>query len=252
MTVPFFQNPQLDGNSFFLNGGSTGVLLMHGLTATTVEVRALGEFLNQHGFTISSPLLPGHGTCPEDLVDIKWKDWAVTAEKAYLDLAQKCSRVIVGGESLGALLSLYLAYRYPQIEMVLLYAPALQVKRIWRAAVLQPFIKIRPKGYGGKDLEGHLPWQGYTVVVVPAANQLRKFQKVVRRLLPDVRQPLLIFQARVDRTIDPMGSQVVYNRAGSAIKELVWLNQSGHTVLLDIERESVYKHTLAFLQNGSG
>jgi len=252
MTISVFQNPHLDGKPFFLAGGSTGVLLIHGYTATTIEVRGLGDYLNQHGLTISAPLLPGHGTCPEDLVNVKWKDWAVAAEKAYLDLAQKCSRVIVGGESLGALVALYLASRYPQIERVILFAPALQVKKIWRAPLLAPFIKIRPKGYGGTDPEGHLPWQGYTVVVVPAAAQLRKFQKVVRRLLPEVYQPLLIFQGRLDRTIDPMGAQTVYDRAGSLTKELVWLSQSGHTVLLGVERDFIYKQSLAFLQDGNG
>ena len=37
-----FINPHMDGSSFFFPGGPVGILLIHGFTATTVEVRALG------------------------------------------------------------------------------------------------------------------------------------------------------------------------------------------------------------------
>ena len=33
----YILNPELEGGSFFWKGGETGVLLLHGLTATTAE-----------------------------------------------------------------------------------------------------------------------------------------------------------------------------------------------------------------------
>ena len=60
----FLLNPELEGGSFFWRGGETGVLLLHGLTSTTAEVRPLAKRLLNEGYTVSGILLPGHGTTP--------------------------------------------------------------------------------------------------------------------------------------------------------------------------------------------
>ena len=41
----FILNPELEGGSFFWRGGETGVLLLHGLTSTTAEVRPFAKRL---------------------------------------------------------------------------------------------------------------------------------------------------------------------------------------------------------------
>jgi carboxylesterase len=56
------QNPGLEGDSFFCEAGPFGILLIHGFTATTAEVRPLARRLLSVGYTISGPLLPGHDT----------------------------------------------------------------------------------------------------------------------------------------------------------------------------------------------
>ena len=244
----YFQNPQLDGSSFSLEGDKAGVLLIHGFTATTIEVRALAEFLNQHGYAISAPLLPGHGTKPEDLLKVKWNDWFEAVDTVFQRLSQQYEHVIVAGESLGGLLALSLARKYPKIDGIILFAPSIMVKGIWRSTLLAPFVKIRPKGYGGSDPEGHLPWQGYTAITVPAANQLRRFQRVITRSLKHIYNPVLVFQGELDHTVDPQGSQKIYDRIGSSDKELIWLKNSGHCVILDIERLQVYPNVLDFIQ----
>ena len=37
----YMKNPHLDGESFYWQGNATGILLFHGFTATTTEVRLL-------------------------------------------------------------------------------------------------------------------------------------------------------------------------------------------------------------------
>jgi Esterase/lipase len=64
--MPVFQNPQLKGKSIYWPGNATGVLLIHGFTATTAEVRLLADAFKKQGLTVSAPLLPGHGTSPQD------------------------------------------------------------------------------------------------------------------------------------------------------------------------------------------
>ena len=117
----FILNPELEGGSFFWKGGETGVLLLHGLTATTAEVRPLAKRLLNEGYTVSGILLPGHGTTPENLSQTHREDWIKASEEAYNELKWECSSVIVGGESVGALLALRLASDHPEIKGCLLY-----------------------------------------------------------------------------------------------------------------------------------
>ena len=37
-------------------------------------------------FTVELPLLPGHGTQIEDMLDTRWADWSAAAESAYAEL----------------------------------------------------------------------------------------------------------------------------------------------------------------------
>ena len=150
MTKPsLLRNPHLEGTPFYWEAGSTGVLLCHGFTATTAEVRLLAGSLHVHGYTVAAPLLPGHGTTPQDCNRFTWQDWYASVEQTYLQLVEGCQRVVIGGESTGALLVLYLAAKYPEVAGILCYAPALRL-RLGRGAslllsVLAPFITSVPK-----------------------------------------------------------------------------------------------------------
>jgi carboxylesterase len=241
------RNPHLDGRPFFWEGGSTGVLLLHGLTATTAEVRLLAEQLHAAGYTVSAPLLPGHGTKPEDLNAVRWRDWAWEAEMAYELLATACDRVFVGGESTGGALALYLAMHHPEIAGVLCYAPAVKLAlppsalvRLYAAA---PLVDSMPKR--GANTNPH--WQGYTVYPLWGVVELVRLGREVRLNLPRVRQPVLVVQGRHDESIDPLSGQIILNGVESSHKELHWLENSAHVIILEDELPQIVAWTLRFM-----
>ena len=203
-------NPHLEGDSFFWSGGPTGILLSHGWTATTAEVRLLAQRLHKQGYTVSGPLLPGHGATPHEMNRCRWQDWTQAMAAAYQRLAAQCERVFVGGESMGALLALYLAAEQPEVAGILAYAPALRVPRLntFKARLVVPFIRTVPKRTLHHDADGK--WQGYKVNPIPAFLQLIYLQRQVRRRLLDIRQPLLIVQGRLDTVIDLRGIGLLY------------------------------------------
>lgn len=242
------KNPELDGGAFFWPGSSTGILLIHGFTATSVEVRPLAEFLHQTGFSVAGPLLPGHGTSAEDLNTKFWKEWLAAADQSYKLLKSTCKQVVVGGESLGGLLSLHLASLYPEIAGVMLYSPAFQAKQLRRTSLGRFFMPVMTKRISGNSRQP-LPWQGYMVYPVRAAYQLYRYQRVIASRLKFVTQPTLIMQGVRDKTIDPISSQLVYDGISSKRKELFWMKDSGHCVLLDQEYEQVMATSLAFIQS---
>jgi carboxylesterase len=245
---PLLKNPELNGSAFFWPGKPTGILLIHGFTATSVEIRPLAEFFHQAGYSVAGPLLPGHGTSAEDLNTKTWKEWLAAADQSYQLLKSTCQQVIVGGESLGGLLTLHLASLHPEIAAILLYSPALRSKRLRRTQIARFFVPVMAKHISGNSREP-LPWQGYMVYPMQAAYQLYRYQKVVARRLKLVSQPALIMQGEMDRTIDPRSSQLIYDAISSARKELFWMKNSGHCIVLDQEYKQVMEESLSFVQS---
>jgi carboxylesterase len=242
------RNPHLEGASFYWEAGHTGVLLCHGFTATTAEVRLLAQALLARGYTISAPLLPGHGTTPQDCNRYTWENWYTSLEEAYHQLAAHCQKVVVGGESTGALLALCLAYEHAEVAAILCYAPALRLKlgraSIFLLSLLVPFLTSIPKPPSTDDN----PWQGYAVQPLKGARQLLRLQKNVVPMLPAIHQPILIVQGRLDPTVHPQSPQVIYDRVSSEIKELHWLEHSTHCVILDKERDLAASLSISFLK----
>lgn len=248
MGAPVFQNPQLEGEPFLWAGGPIGVLLVHGFTATTAEVRPLARVLNQAGYTVAGPLLPGHLARPEDVNGTTWRDWARAVEDSYRQLAAHCPRLVVGGESTGALLALYLASEHPEVAAILTYAPALRLKMGWpQRMMLRLAAPFRP--YIAKANRHPNPlWQGYTVYPLRGAVELVRLEREVRGRLASIHQPLLVVQGRLDSTVDLRAVETLHRAVGAAINELHWMPDSEHCVILEREREEVYRITLDFLR----
>jgi carboxylesterase len=242
-SIPIFEHPELEGKSFFLAGNHIGVLLIHGFTATTVEVKWLADYLHNKGFTVSAPLLPGHGTSPEDLNQRKHAEWIACVEKAYLDLRKICSTIIVGGESMGAVLSLYLAEKYSEINALLLYSPAIKISSL----KYSKFIKFIKPIIQKRNYDAIMPWQGYTVYPLYASSELLILQKIVVRDLFKVMQPVLLFHGAYDRTIDRDCSDLIYSKINSPIKDVQKMADSGHVMLLDKQFIKIADYTWEFI-----
>lgn len=248
---PYIRNPHLDGDSFFRQRGTTGALLIHGYTACTAEVRLLGDYLHQRGYTVSAPLLPGHSTTPQDLNRTRWRDWTDAVEQAYRDLQSKCKRVFVCGESMGGLLTLYLASEHPEIAGIVVYSTALRVANhnstMRQARLLHRFVP-HVKKRAGEPSAADARWRGYTVNPVPALVQMSHLQTQVEQRLPKIRQPILIIQGRLDKSIDLQSGEMILRQVGSIDKELRWFEKSTHCVILDQEWEQAAEMTARFIE----
>ena len=246
------QHSHLDPSAFLLDGGPIGTLLIHGFTGSPPEMHPVGDYLNAYGLTVSAPLLPGHGTDVDDMNRRRWPEWAASVQQALCDLQSCCSTVFVGGLSMGALLTLHLGAHHPEIAGLMTYSPAVLVasKLIYLTPVLKYFISKRSAA-GESDLTDHEAdsriWC-YEEQPLRAAHEFLKLQRVVRRLLPAVKQPLRIIQSTGDAIIDPRCGQILYDEAGSTDKELVWLHNSGHNIMVDAEWEFVAEKTHEFIQ----
>jgi carboxylesterase len=148
---------------------------------------------------------------------------------------------------MGALLALHLAATHPELAAVCCYAPALRLKlrlnQILLLSILAPFVSSVRKPPSTDD---NL-WQGYGVQPLKATRQLLRLQRAIVPELPAVRQPILLMQGRLDPTVHPSAPQVIFDQVGSQVKQLHWLENSSHCVILDKERQLAASLTLDFL-----
>ena len=239
------QHAELDGSSFFWSGtNNTGILLIHGFTATTVEVRPMAKFLNDFGFTVAGPLLSGHGISPEEMNQVSYNDWINAVEETYQKLTLSCEKVFVLGESMGGLLSILLSVKHPDISGTMLFAPALKVPGIKKSIFVWPFKSYIFK----KNIDETMEWKGFNVVPLHAAAQLAKLQTKVKKNLSKMTTPTLIFQGKLDHSIDPESSIIVLESINSKEKELIWMEESTHCILIDRQLPDVEVECLNFIR----
>ena len=252
------QPADLDPRAYSADGGRVGVLLIHGFTGSVAETRPMGEYLAARGMTVRCPLLPGHGTCAEELTRIRWQAWAATVEEALRDLQGRCQVVFAGGLSLGALLTLWLGAHHPELAGLIPMAPAVQVQNrlMPLSLALRYVMKYRPKGAAGDrdlgDPDGQHNIWCYDETPLWGAAEVYLLLRRVRRVLPRIHQPILLFQGRRDAALTPEAAQMVYDGVASADKTLIWLEHSGHNVLADGERETVWAHSYAWIMRRAG
>ncbi|MBU1862778.1 MAG: alpha/beta fold hydrolase [Candidatus Omnitrophica bacterium] len=260
----YFQNPDLNSEPILLpgkNGNRTGVLLIHGFGATPETVRALAEKLNNDGgVAVRAPLLPGHATSIEDFNNTTWQDWVACVEAEYKKLADDCDRIVVIGQSMGGLLALYLgSLNLPKLARIIGTAPAIRVTHKLRHIVpfmnhprVKPFarwIKLRKK----RTADGLHPlvmarWQGYTVNTFPAAYQALLLQAEVRKSLPDITVPLVIFQGTDDGLVPPESANEIIENVSSKDKQLIPIFSGTHYLMLDHTSEIVAEKIRAVIQ----
>lgn len=104
-----------------------GILLTHGLTDSPYFMRHLAAFFQENGFRVMAILLPGHGTQPGDLLDVRWQEWLKAVEYGVEQLALEADDVYLGGYSAGGALSVYQSLCDARVRGLFLFAPAFKV-----------------------------------------------------------------------------------------------------------------------------
>jgi carboxylesterase len=247
-----------------------GVLLLHGLGGTPLELKAVARGLASRGFTVSCCQLAGHCGTEEDLLATGWADWFASAECALSELEQRCHTVVIGGLSIGAILALRIAALHPnRIDGLALFAPTLWYdgfampwyRFLLRAAFqthLFDRLRLRERSpYGIKDetirsvvasalLSGKSAEVGLTCTPLGAMREADRLVRDVKRRLASIKTPTLLIHPREDDISDLSNSQMLQRRLGGQVECLV-LDDSYHIVTVDRQRDVVIERTADFI-----
>src|SRR6185436_13093627 len=134
---------------FLLKGDSSkpACLLIHGFTGTPKEMRWMGEYLNQQGYTCLGIRLTGHATHPEDMIRSRWTDWLASVEDGYHLLCGLTDDIFLVGLSMGGILSLLLSTQLKVKGVIAMSTPSRLPTDypIWLLKLVSPVIRYRPK-----------------------------------------------------------------------------------------------------------
>jgi len=253
----FYKKDQyLLNKPFYFEGRNhKAVILIHGWTSVPYEVRRLGKFLNKKGYTVSAPLLHGHGTVPKDLEKTRWTDWLQDITKTYNKLKKTHSKIYVVGTSIGANLAVILAKNKSDISGLVLMAMPYKIRLekavLFFAKFLALFKKYNKKFYPptfgvATSITRLISYQTYPI---KSAFEAFVLIKISRKELPKITQPCFMMQSSSDHIVTKKSLEKIYAAIGSKIKKKKYIKKAYHTFITDIKNENVFQEILEFLQH---
>ena len=225
-----------------------GALVLHGLTGSTQSVAGLAGALAAAGFEVEAPLLPGHGTSPEDLAAHGWADWSEAAEEAYRRLAARSGRVVAVGLSMGGALAAGVTAAHPEVAGLAVVNPLVDPPAPEFRQALQGFLAAGEEflpGVGGDIADPDAREEAYDRLPVAALLSMSFGLEALRPRLCDIRCPVLILTSRHDHVV-PVASTELLAGAVSGPVEQIWLERSRHVATLDVDRDELERRILDF------
>ncbi|MDW4528062.1 carboxylesterase [Rossellomorea marisflavi] len=234
---------------FTFEAGKRAVLLLHGFTGNSSDVRMLGRFLEKKGYTSHAPHYKGHGVPPEELVHTGPEDWWKDVMDGYEHLkGLGYEEIAVAGLSLGGVFSLKLGYTVPVKGIVPMCAPMyIKSEEVMYDGVVEYAREF--KKYEGKP-EDQIEKEMEEFKKTPMGTL-----KALQELIADVRgnvdmiySPTFVVQARNDHMINTDSANIIYDSVESDDKEIKWYEDSGHVITLDKEKEQLHEDVYNFLE----
>ena len=255
-------------NGISLQAGDQGVLMLHGLGASSLELARLAKHFHEQGFSVRAPDLQGYcfGT-----TTAPWPTWIEQAQEHLWEMQKTYETVSVVGISMGATLGLMLAERERLTSLVMLSAglsydgwaiPWYRFLIDWTQWI--PFASAyeyqESEPFGIKNNEtramvkrmmklNHISESGAETLTLASLKEGRKFIQAALANLSDVVSPTLIIHAVDDESVHIRSAERVYQGIATTNKEFIYLGDSYHMITIDNERETVEQETTRFIKN---
>ncbi len=232
---------------FFFEEGPRAVLLLHGFTGNSSDVRQLGRFLQKKGYTSYAPHYEGHGVPPEELLKSSPHIWWVQVLEAYDFLKEQGYHdIAVAGLSLGGDFALRLSQNRDVNSVATMCSP-MYIKTTGNMfeGVLEYAREFKKReGKNDELIEREMSAFHPTELLEELQQTIIK----VRESVDNVFAPLFVAQGKLDTMINPDSANIIYNEVSSDVKEIHWYEQSGHVITIDKEKEQLFEDYYQFLE----
>ncbi|MCP8617662.1 alpha/beta hydrolase [Salirhabdus salicampi] len=234
---------------FTFEAGQRAVLLLHGFTGHSADVRMLGRYLQKKGYTSHAPIYRGHGAPPEELVKYTPEDWWEDVQHALHHLKMKgYDEIAVAGLSLGGVLGLKLAYSEPITGVIPMCSPMFFDNETQLKSGFQQFAKE----YKQLEQKPHEQIEAEIKELMDNAmntfEALEQFLKEVHDHIDEIYTPTFVIQARKDEMINTESANYIYDEVETDEKQIKWYEESGHVITLDKEKDQLHEDIFHFLE----
>ncbi|MEK9658046.1 MAG: alpha/beta fold hydrolase [bacterium] len=225
--------------SYFLQHKNTNnhiIILVHGFSACPATLKPIGHYLYEKGSDVYGLRVAGHGTSLQDFEQKNWQDWERSLETIYQELRQHYEHVSVIGSSMGALLSLRLAAKYPLKKLVCM-GTFLKPQNPWfySCYLLSPLAYLWPFSWG-KIPNGTIPEHrsGFWYEELPRKSIINLFriQQKAKKCMSQVTIPTLVAHAANDTVAHPDSAHRLLNGLNTIHKKLLWIGNE-HVFVID-------------------
>ncbi|PXW93081.1 esterase/lipase [Streptohalobacillus salinus] len=235
---------------FMFKGGERAVLLLHGFTGHSADMRMLGRFLEKKGYTAHGPIYRGHGKAPEALLEGSKALWYEDVLQAYQSLKdQGYQKIAVLGLSLGGVLSLKLSINKPVVGVSTMCSPMFFDNDYQMTKGFRYFATEYKKHEGKSQVAAEEEADQLVEDAKPLFQDLNQLIEEVNQSLDHIYTPTLVIQARDDRMINTKSANYIYDHVESDQKSIKWYEEAGHAITLGPKREAVHEDVYQFLES---
>jgi carboxylesterase len=247
MTAPVIRGAE----PFAAEGGPDGALVVHGFTGNCGSMVGIARAFAGAGWGVECPLLPGHGTAMEDMLDTTWDDWSSAAEETYQRVAASVpGRLVVVGLSMGGTLTSWLAAKHAadgRLAGIVCINPAVEppgpMLDLVDAAIANGD-EVMP-GIGSDVADPDVQESAYPGTPLRALRSLLGAVDALQPRLADITCPVLLFTSTDDHVVPPSNSDHLAASVSGPV-ERVTLTRSFHVATIDYDKDLIVERTLDF------
>ena len=229
-----------------------GVLLFHGLSASTTEVQPISAYLSQHfpELSLYAPLHPGHGTSIHDLHSVTWENIGAHAVQAFDALHERVENIIVMGLSMGGSVAYYTALERDAKAVLTMSTPfqfpLKQRLKINLGALLG--MKAVEKAPGSKEFFEEHGLYSYLYHSIPMLKSYSNMLKYLQSRYQELTAPISIHHGLADELVTPNNALLLAQHLTNAKQLTITFYKEGtHIITVSQVKQLLFKNIHSFL-----
>lgn len=238
-------------NLYFLGNTNLEFIFIHGYTGGITDFADLPNILHREfNATVWCPLLPGHGTSIDELLDLRYEDLIVDVEKRVAEKVFEGKKVVLLGISFGAQAALYLASQYKVAGVVAISSThGLRFPfNIRGIGILGYFKRKWNKRFTPTETELRAHAISYKEMLSDGFFISRKLRALVEANARNIHQPLFFIHSAHERLGNPYAISKLSRQVSSKKITSRFLQNGSHNMFFSSVKEEAVDEIVAFMK----